>query len=221
MVSHGSQDQRVGWPAVEQTGGKNGRNKHSITTPCQASNPTPSPAAPSGFVQPCAAANGGGALLFQSTRLVAAVVELGSVRPLNISVSTPSVVKAFYERIWNAGDLAAIPELLAEGFAFRGSLGSEMCGRKAFEDYVRSVRGSLSNYRCEILDCVTEGDRAFAKMRFSGLHTGAFRGYQPTSKPVHWLGAALFRIERGTISELWVLGDLAGLDDVLQHNHVA
>ena len=132
---------------------------------------------------------------------------------------TPYVVKSFYEHIWNAGDLAAIPGLLAEGFVFRSSLGREMCGRKAFEDYVRSVRGSLSNYHCEILDCIAEGDKAFAKMRFSGLHTGPFRGYPPTGKLVHWLGAELFRMEQGAIAELWVIGDLAGLDQVLRKNH--
>jgi len=136
-------------------------------------------------------------------------------------VSTPSLIKAFYERIWNAGDLASVPELLAEGFTFRGSLGSEMGGYQPFKDYVCSVRGSLTNYYCEILECVTEGDRAFAKMRFSGLHTGIFRGYQPTGKPVYWLGAALFRIEREVITELWVLGDLASLDHVLKNNQVA
>jgi predicted ester cyclase len=131
------------------------------------------------------------------------------------------LVEAFYEGIWNVGDLAAIPELLALEFAFRGSLGSEMRGHKPFEDYVCLVRASLSNYRCEILDCVTEGDRAFAKMRFSGFHSGPFRGYQPTGKPVQWLGAALFRFDRGVIAELWVLGDLAGLDHVLQNNQAA
>jgi steroid delta-isomerase-like uncharacterized protein len=136
-------------------------------------------------------------------------------------MGTPSLVKAFYERIWNAGDLAAAPELLAEGFVFRGSLGSEMVGRGAFGDYVRSVRGALGGYNCEILDCVAEGDRAFARMRFSGMHTGPFRGFQPTGKPVHWHGAALFRLERGLIAELWVLGDLAGLDQVLRQNQAA
>jgi predicted ester cyclase len=135
-------------------------------------------------------------------------------------VSTPSLIKAFYERIWNAGDLAAVPELLAESFVFRGSLGNEMCGRQAFKDYVCSVRGSLTNYSCEVLDCVTEGNRAFAKMRFTGLHTGEFQGHQPTGKPVHWLGAAFFCVERGVITELWVLGDLAGLDHVLKNNQV-
>src|SRR5215467_5254760 len=43
-----------------------------------------------------------------------------------------------------------------------------------------------------------------------------FRGYEPTGKIVDWLGAALFRFENSVIAELWVLGDLAWLDALLQ-----
>ena len=93
-----------------------------------------------------------------------------------------------------------------------------MRGRSAFEDYVRSIRARLGGYRCQILDCVSEGDRAFCRMKFSGEHVAAFRGFPPTGKPVHWLGAALFRFENNRIAEVWVLGDLAGLDDVLRQN---
>lgn len=112
-------------------------------------------------------------------------------------MSTPNLVQAFYRRIWNDGDLAAAVDLLCEGFVFRGSLGAEMRGRDAFLEYVRMVRGALAEYHCEVLECVTEGSHAFAKMRFSGRHVALFRGYQPTGKAVHWLGAALFCFEGG------------------------
>ncbi len=128
------------------------------------------------------------------------------------------LVTEFYDRIWNAGDLLAVDGLVSEAFVFRGSLGSDRNGREAFSDYVRSVRGALSGYHCEILECVVEGERAFAKMRFSGVHTGEFRGYPPSGVPVHWLGAALFRFGEGKIAELWVLGDLNGLDALLAKN---
>ena len=133
-------------------------------------------------------------------------------------MSTPSVVEAFYSRIWNQGDLAAISDVLSKEFCFRGSLGVELWGSDAFGDCVRSVRGALADYHCEILDCVRERNRAFAKMRFSGIHVAPFRGYEPTGRPVHWLGAALFLLEGELIAELWVLGDLVGLDAVLQAN---
>jgi|HubBroStandDraft_5_1064220.scaffolds.fasta_scaffold18428_4 steroid delta-isomerase-like uncharacterized protein len=135
-----------------------------------------------------------------------------------MNMSVPKLVQQFYDRIWNAGDLDAVGALLGEDFLFRGSLGSESKGREGFADYVRSVRSSLSNYRCEILECVTEGEQAFAKMRFSGVHVREFRGNPPTGLSVEWLGAALFRFAEGTITELWVLGDLNRLNALLKKN---
>ena len=135
-----------------------------------------------------------------------------------MKMSTPRLVKAFYERIWNAGDLSALADLLDEKFVFRGSLGSLAMGHMEFADYVRSVRSVLSDYHCEVLECVTEDTQAFARMRFSGVHIGEFRQHAPTGRLVHWDGAALFRFKADRIDSLWVLGDLAGLDRLLERN---
>jgi steroid delta-isomerase-like uncharacterized protein len=131
-------------------------------------------------------------------------------------MTTPNLVLAFYERIWNAGEFEAASQLLTLDFAFRGSLGDKLRGQEAFLDYVRAVRDALADYHCEILDCVAEGDRAFARMRFSGRHVGAMRGFAPTGREVSWLGAALFRFGGEAIAELWVLGDLIALDEQLR-----
>ena len=133
-------------------------------------------------------------------------------------MSTPEPVRLFYESVWNAGDLDAADDLLSGDCTFRGSLGNELRGREAFKEYVRSVRTSLSGYRCEILACVTEGDAAFARMRFSGLHMGTFRGHAPTGKQVSWEGAAFFRFVGGIIRDIWVLGDLEELEKTLRRN---
>jgi predicted ester cyclase len=131
-------------------------------------------------------------------------------------MSIPKLVEDFYQRIWNDGNLDTATELLTPQFSFRGSLGNEMIGREAFKSYVRTVRTALVDYRCEILACVTEGNQAFAKMCFLGRHVTTFRGYAPTGKLVQWFGAALFKFEDSMIAELWVLGDLAGLDTLLR-----
>jgi hypothetical protein len=55
-------------------------------------------------------------------------------------MSVPKLVQQFYDRIWNAGDLEAVGDLLSDDFLFRGSLGSESKGREDFTDDVRSVR---------------------------------------------------------------------------------
>jgi len=133
-------------------------------------------------------------------------------------MSTPTLVKGFYERLWNAGDEFAMPELLSPEFRFRGSLGAQLKGHAAFWEYVCGLRTALAHYHCEILECVSEASHAFAKMRFSGIHVGVFRGRPPSGLPVHWEGAALFRFEAGRIHDLWVLGDLVGLDALLTSN---
>jgi predicted ester cyclase len=130
------------------------------------------------------------------------------------------LVQSFYARIWIAGD-ENVDDLPADDFVFRGSLGTGAHGHAEFLEYVRSVRGSLADYNCEILDCVTEIPHAFARIRFSGRHVASFRGFAPTGKPVDWDGAAYFTFRDSRISGLWVLGDLAGLDEVLKKNAAA
>ena len=130
-------------------------------------------------------------------------------------MSTPRLVAEFYARIWNARELGAVDELLTPDFEFRGSLGDELRGREAFAGYARALLGALDDYRCDIELCVAEGERAFAKMLFSGRHTSVLRGRPPTGRRVAWSGAALFTLRGERIAGLWVLGDLAALDAAL------
>ncbi len=74
----------------------------------------------------------------------------------------------------------------------------------------------LGDYRCDIEALVVEGEQAFARMRFSGRHTGLFMGFAPTGAEIAWAGAALFDTDDGRIRSLWVLGDLAGLTALLE-----
>ena len=127
-------------------------------------------------------------------------------------------VEAFYDRVWNRRDKAAIPELIHADFTFRGSLGPIMTGHAAFSAYVEEVTEALADYRCTILDVVSEGERAFARMRFEGIHQAPFLGFAPTGRRVEWAGAALFTLKSDKIADLWVLGDLQGLREQLQRN---
>lgn len=128
------------------------------------------------------------------------------------------VVESFYADIWNRHDKSGIPALLREDFTFRGSLGQVKTGHEGFASYVDFVHAALGEYRCDIVDLVVETPKAFARMRFSGIHRGGFFGYPPSGKPVEWQGAALFTFEAGQIADLWVLGDLHGLLQLLERN---
>jgi steroid delta-isomerase-like uncharacterized protein len=129
-----------------------------------------------------------------------------------------AIMQAFYEEIWNKHDKSQIPALLHEDFAFRGSLGQEQHGHAGFAAYVDFVHAALSDYRCEMQEMIAKGNKAFARLRFSGRHRAEFFGYQPTGKRVEWAGAAVFTFAGEQISALWVLGDVHGLLQQLANN---
>ena len=93
-------------------------------------------------------------------------------------------VRRFYEILWNACDLDAMPSILHTDLTFRGSLGEHRQGRDGFAEYVKKVHAALGSYRCVINELVEEGDKVFATMVFGGVHRGCFRGYEPTGKPL-------------------------------------
>jgi predicted ester cyclase len=83
--------------------------------------------------------------------------------------------------------------------------------------YVDFVHNALDNYCCDIIDLVVENQKAFARMRFHGIHRGEFFGYAPTGRLVEWAGAALFTFRDDKIEDLWVLGDVHSLLQLLEH----
>ena len=105
--------------------------------------------------------------------------------------------------------------VLAADVSFRGSLGEAKNDRAGFEDYLDSVHRGFADYHCEIDALVVDGDLAFARMTFSGLHQGTVLGYPPTGRNVSWSGAALFTFKGDLITDLWVLGDLRALEGQL------
>jgi steroid delta-isomerase-like uncharacterized protein len=121
-------------------------------------------------------------------------------------------VRAFYDVLWNAHDTSVLPTLLHERCTFRGSLGEEKAGHAGVAAYVDAVHAALGDYRCRIDELVVQGDKAFARMLFTGIHRGPFLGHPPTGKRVTWTGCALFTFEGERIADVWVLGDLKALE---------
>ncbi len=117
-----------------------------------------------------------------------------------------TIVKQFYDEIWNKRNKSLIPKLLCEEFAFHGSLGIKRKGQNGFASYVDFIHDALGEYRCEILDMVSDDNKVFSKMLFSGIHQNNFMGYKPSFKRVEWHGAALFTFDHNKITDLWVLG---------------
>ena len=126
------------------------------------------------------------------------------------------VVRIFFKEMWDKGDKSLIPTLLYCDFPFRGSLGLVLRGHQRFADYVDMVTGALGDYTSDILDMVEEGNKVYAKLRYHGYHRGELLGYQPTGRHVWWYGSPFFTFEGEKIRDLWVLGDVHGLMQMLK-----
>ncbi|OLP81061.1 putative pentatricopeptide repeat-containing protein, mitochondrial [Symbiodinium microadriaticum] len=90
--------------------------------------------------------------------------------------------------------------------------------------YSHKIHQALHTYTCKIEDIVVDGAVAFARVWFSGIHSGGdVLGVAPTKRRVKWIGAARFVLAEGPegpstaqIGEIWVLGDLYSLQKQLQ-----
>jgi predicted ester cyclase len=121
------------------------------------------------------------------------------------------LVLRFYERLWNEADDAAVDTTLSTDVRFRGSLGAETEGRDGWRGYRDEVRAGAADFRTEVVDLVCEPERAAARVRCSGTHTGALLGVEATGRTFEYEVAAFLRASGGLLSAIWVLGDLDAL----------
>ena len=126
-----------------------------------------------------------------------------------------NVVRVFYKDLWDKADLGLIPTIFHPDFTFRGSLGPVLVGHRQFGEYVSWLTETLEDYTSDILELVEEGDRVSGKLRFHGIHRRTMFGEAPTGRRVWWYGAPILTFDGPLVSDLWVLGDVHGLQSRL------
>lgn len=126
-------------------------------------------------------------------------------------MSVRGLVETFYERAWNRWDDGIVDHILGPDFEFRGSLGDVVAGRDGWRGYRDRIRAAVPDFSNEIVELVVDGDRAAARMRYSGHHVGTLLGVPGNGVAIGYDGAAFFRATEGQLRSAWVLGDLAAL----------
>lgn len=134
---------------------------------------------------------------------------------MNTSTHPAELVHAFYTVLWNAWDEAAVHDVLAEDFTFRGTLGNQTRGRDGWRSYRDLVRSGSSDFHNEIQVLLVDGDQASARLLYTGTHDGPLAGIPATGRRFRYSGAAFFIARDGRLADAWVLGDLIGLRDQL------
>jgi len=120
-------------------------------------------------------------------------------------------VSRFYDEAWNRWDDAAVDELLAAEFTFRGSLGDEVIGRDGWREYRDRLRRAVPDLHNEIIELISGPGQVAARLRYFGHQHGVLLGRLGWEQPIEWAGATFFRCAAGQLTSAWVLGDLDAL----------
>jgi predicted ester cyclase len=96
------------------------------------------------------------------------------------------------------------------GLRLPGHVG-EPRGPEGWRGYRDLIRAGSSDFHNDIRSLLVDGDRAAARLRYSGTHDGLLAGLPATGRRFTYAGAAFFTARAGKLAEAWVLGDLAGL----------
>ena len=128
-------------------------------------------------------------------------------------VTIETLVRRFYDDLWNRFDTALIPVLLTEDVTVRGALGRHAAGHAAFADYLELVRGAFPDFEqtIEEMDVDAVGGSAFVRLHCRGTHRDALLGLPATGRLINCEGAARFETRDGRIADIWILGDLHSL----------
>ena len=122
------------------------------------------------------------------------------------SSDNASVVRRWFEEVWNRGREETIDELFDEEGVAHGladEAGSPLRGAAGFKPFFRRFREAFPEMEVVVEDTVAEGDKVAARCTVRGRHRGDSLGFKATDSPVEFDGICIVRIRNGKIVEAW------------------
>lgn len=127
-------------------------------------------------------------------------------------------LRRWFDEIWNKGRAEAIEELLAEDAVIHGLTkdGNPPPARPLFKAFWERFRGAFSGIHIAVDETIVEGNRAVARITFTGTHTGDGLGVAPTGRSVKVTGMCVVHLRDGQVVEGWNEFDFASLLQQIQ-----
>lgn len=122
------------------------------------------------------------------------------------SYDNVTLVRRWFEEVWNKGREEAIEEMFdEEGIAhgLAGESDAPLRGPANFKDFHRRFRGAFDGLEVVVDDVISEGDRVAARCTVRARHEGDTLGFAATSRPVEFTGMTFARVRGGKIVEAW------------------
>jgi len=133
-----------------------------------------------------------------------------------MATSNGELVRAWFDEIWNAGDIDAADRLLApDGVLHETAVGGDGIQRLAdFKAMARAFRRTFPDIRFQVEQTVEDGEHAVARVTATGTHSGPGLG-APTGHPFRITGIVMIRLQGDRTVEGWSSFDLLALYEQL------
>jgi len=125
------------------------------------------------------------------------------------------VVKKYHE-VWSNGQVTELDKILAPDFVCHFINGIEWKGIEGANSSITSHRKSFPDWKEEIVDMISEGDKVVTRYKSTGTQQGNFNGLDSTGKKVTIYETSIYRIANGKIAEQWGFPDALGLNSQLE-----
>ena len=112
-----------------------------------------------------------------------------------------SVVRAFFEEVFNKGNLDRLDEIIAADYRGLGPAIHGVTGPERAKHAVTSLRAAFPDIHFTVDDIVAEEDKVVVRVTFRGTHKGAYLGVAPTGRQITVSGAEMARLADGKIVE--------------------
>jgi predicted ester cyclase len=110
-------------------------------------------------------------------------------------------VTRYYDRVWNRGDLAVLPEVVASDVVGRDCATGEY-GFEELRGFVVAFRDAFPDFETHAEIAVADGDWVAARFRSEGTFRGLFMGLAPSGVRFRNVGLVLYRFRGGRIVEI-------------------
>jgi steroid delta-isomerase-like uncharacterized protein len=122
------------------------------------------------------------------------------------------VARRLAEAVFSQGDMAALDQLIADGYVNHNIPVPGLSGTKTgFRQLVAATRQAFPDVTVHVEDVVAEGDMVVFHDHVTATSQGEFFGVPPNGKPVAWTEIHFLRVADGRIVEHWTNFDQFGI----------
>ncbi len=126
-----------------------------------------------------------------------------------------ATVRRVAEEVFNKGNMAVIPELIASNYIYKSPMGVEFRGPGGFAQFIGMMRGAFPDVHMTVVDLVGEGDKLSARLSLEGTFTGDLGDVKGTGKRFDVPIGMFFRFEAGKELEAIEFIDMAAFNQQL------